>query len=298
MRRTMSMRMARLARVSALGPSDHHALVIMLRSDMAAWGSQAASQTQPLAQLESCCCLLQVDFGYFGPPEEHTQWTASLGRRSGTYITPDNPSSEVCGEVAASFSAASIALKATDPAYADELVEHARQMYAFGRKHPGTYMKSKVAGMKDHAKHYPSSNWHDEMAWGALWLHFATGVSPPPGPAFLPAQCCSLVSKAAIAAIQLAPAKPALLAPAALTLLSAAVVWSGRQAENIIQGSKPAAASQVSRVSSLCRRKSFCRRLSGGTPSSSPGRPTTTPTTGTTRHQGCMCCLPRSSLQT
>lgn len=117
-----------------------------------------------------------MDFGYFGPPEEHTQWTASLGRRSGTYITPDNPSSEVCGEVAASFSAASIALKATDPAYAEELVTHARQMYDFGRKYPGSYMKSKVAGMKDHAKHYPSSNWHDEMAWGALWLHFATGV--------------------------------------------------------------------------------------------------------------------------
>ena len=51
-------------------------------------------------------------------------------------------------------------------------------MLEFGRKYQGTYMKSQVAGMKDHAKHYPSSNWHDEMAWGALWLHFATGVRP------------------------------------------------------------------------------------------------------------------------
>ena len=60
----------------------------------------------------------QVDFGYFGPPEEHTQWTGSLGKRVGTYITPDNPSSEICGEVAAAFASASIALKARDPVYA------------------------------------------------------------------------------------------------------------------------------------------------------------------------------------
>ena len=139
---------------------------------------QAGSASRSCSRSQTTNPLLQVDFGYFGPPEEHTQWTASLGKRSGTYITPDNPSSEVCGEVAASFSAASIALKATEPAYADTLVAHARQMYEFGRKYPGSYMKSKVAGMKDHAKHYPSSNWHDEMAWGALWLHFATGVSP------------------------------------------------------------------------------------------------------------------------
>lgn len=165
---------------------------------------------------------MQVDFGYFGPPEEHAEWTNSLGKRTGTYITPDNPSSEICGEVAAAFASASIALKATDPLYAGEqkswledtvcplllslvgglgsatmssstqwpqgmcdmtviacaeaLISHARQMLEFGRKYQGTYMKSKVAGMKDHAKHYPSSGWHDEMAWGALWLHFATGV--------------------------------------------------------------------------------------------------------------------------
>ena len=43
-------------------------------------------------------------------------------------------------------------------------------------EHPGTYMKSKQEGLKDHGKHYPSSNYNDEMAWGALWLYFATGV--------------------------------------------------------------------------------------------------------------------------
>ena len=52
------------------------------------------------------------------------------------------------------------------------------QMLEFGMEHPGTYMKSKQEGLKDHGKHYPSSNTNDEMAWGALWLYFATGVGP------------------------------------------------------------------------------------------------------------------------
>ena len=53
------------------------------------------------------------------------------------------------------------------------------QMLEFGMEHPGSYMKSKSEGLKDHGKHYPSSNTNDEMAWGALWLYFATGVRRP-----------------------------------------------------------------------------------------------------------------------
>lgn len=101
------------------------------------------------------------------------------GERVGTHITPKNPSSEICGEVAAAMAASAVAFRQTDPAYADTLVDHAKQMYEFGRKHPGSYMDSQLPGLKDSAKHYPSSGWHDEMAWGALWLHFATGVSHP-----------------------------------------------------------------------------------------------------------------------
>lgn len=61
--------------------------------------------------------------------------------------------------------------------YADKLVEHAKQMLEFGIEHPGSYMKSKLEGLKDHGKHYPSTNYNDEMALGAVWLYFATGVS-------------------------------------------------------------------------------------------------------------------------
>ena len=63
--------------------------------------------------------------------------------------------------------------------YADKLVEHAKQMLEFGIEHPGSYMKSKLEGLKDHGKHYPSTNYNDEMALGAVWLYFATGVRTP-----------------------------------------------------------------------------------------------------------------------
>ena len=68
----------------------------------------------------------QVDFGYFGPPEEHYKWTKE--RREGTYVTPDDPSSEVGGEMAAALASASVALRQTDPAYADKLVAAAKQV--------------------------------------------------------------------------------------------------------------------------------------------------------------------------
>ena len=64
-----------------------------------------------------------------------------------------------------------------EPEYAEKLIKHAKQMLEFGLAHPGSYMTSQLEGLKDHSKHYPSSNYNDEMAWGALWLHLATGVS-------------------------------------------------------------------------------------------------------------------------
>lgn len=70
---------------------------------------------------------------------------------------------------------------AAEPEYAEKLIKHARQMLEFGLAHPGSYMTSKQEGLKDHSKHYPSSNYNDEMAWGALWLHLATEVRVPLG---------------------------------------------------------------------------------------------------------------------
>ena len=192
----------------------------------------------------------QVDFGYFGPPEEHLLWTEE--EREATYITAEDPSSEIAGEVAAAFAATAIAFNETgmyapapsiqqsfaawhvamtpavdgvgatqsgmrcqsdqffpagpsdallcgaDPDYSKRLIKHATQMLDFGLDHPGSYMLSKQDGLRDHGKHYPSSNYNDEMAWGALWLYKATGVrnipslllSSPSCIAFLNLQQC------------------------------------------------------------------------------------------------------------
>lgn len=67
-----------------------------------------------------------MDFGYFGPPEEHYKWTKE--KREGTYVNADDPSSEVGGEIAAALAAASVALRQTDPAYADTLVLAAKMV--------------------------------------------------------------------------------------------------------------------------------------------------------------------------
>lgn len=67
--------------------------------------------------------IFQVDFGYFGPPEEHLIWSKEL--RQGTYVTPDDPSSEIGGEVAAALGAAAVAFTQTDPAYAARLTKGA-----------------------------------------------------------------------------------------------------------------------------------------------------------------------------
>ena len=40
-------------------------------------------------------------------------------------------------------------------------------------------MDSDLPGLKDHGKHYPSSDFVDELAWGNLWMYFATSVRFP-----------------------------------------------------------------------------------------------------------------------
>ena len=48
-----------------------------------------------------------------------------------TYITPEDPSSEICGEVAAAFASAAIALRDTEPEYSEKLIEHSKQVRAW-----------------------------------------------------------------------------------------------------------------------------------------------------------------------
>jgi len=59
----------------------------------------------------------------------------------------------------------------TDSAYADELVSHAKDLFAFADKYRGTYDKS----IPNAAQFYRSwSGYNDELVWASIWLYKAT----------------------------------------------------------------------------------------------------------------------------
>ncbi|KAL5799100.1 hypothetical protein ACOSQ2_003920 [Xanthoceras sorbifolium] len=85
-------------------------------------------------------------------------------------IDDQNPGSDLAAETAAALAAASVAFRASDAKYADELVGHAKQLFEFARNHPGLYQNSiPVAG-----QFYTSSGYQDELLWAAAWLERAT----------------------------------------------------------------------------------------------------------------------------
>ncbi|WP_083661104.1 glycoside hydrolase family 9 protein [Actinophytocola xanthii] len=80
--------------------------------------------------------------------------------------------SDLAGETAAAMAAASMVFRPTDPAYADRLLTHARQLYTFADTVRGKYSDC----IRDAANYYNSwSGYQDELVWGAVWLHRATG---------------------------------------------------------------------------------------------------------------------------
>ncbi|MGZ3144910.1 glycoside hydrolase family 9 protein [Lentzea chajnantorensis] len=82
------------------------------------------------------------------------------------------PGSDLAGEYAAATASASMVFKDTDPAYAATLLTHAKQLYSFADTYRGKYSSC----ITDAASFYNSwSGYQDELVWGAIWLHRATG---------------------------------------------------------------------------------------------------------------------------
>lgn len=82
------------------------------------------------------------------------------------------PGSDLAGEYAAAMASASMVFQATDPAYATTLLTHAKQLYSFADTYRGKYSSC----ITDAASFYNSwSGYQDELVWGAIWLHRATG---------------------------------------------------------------------------------------------------------------------------
>jgi hypothetical protein len=106
------------------------------------------------------------DHGYWGRPED---W--HLGPRRSFKITQQTPGSELAGEAAAAFASGYMVFKDVDAGYADELLEHARQLYDFANNYRGKYTDAIPA-----SGFYDSwSGYGDELGWSAAWLYAATG---------------------------------------------------------------------------------------------------------------------------
>jgi endoglucanase len=107
-----------------------------------------------------------TDHAWWGPAEVMQMERPAFRIHAGC------PGSDLAGETAAALAAASIAFRPTDAAYADTLVQHAEQLYAFADDFRGKYSDC----ITDAAGFYNSwSGYNDEIVWGALWLHRATG---------------------------------------------------------------------------------------------------------------------------
>ena len=110
-----------------------------------------------------------ADHAWWGPAE-----VMQMARPS-YRITSTCPGSDLAGETSAALSAASMAFRPTDPAYADTLLLHARQLYTFADTFRGKYSDC----ITDAAAFYNSwSGYNDELVWGAIWLYRATGEAP------------------------------------------------------------------------------------------------------------------------
>ncbi|CCO26481.1 similar to beta-1,4-endoglucanase [Rhizoctonia solani AG-1 IB] len=146
------------------------------------WGTDylvncIANKDQFVGQLGvSAVGKTDVDFGYFGPPEEYDMWVPlGLKHSDGiAYINSSNPSSEILGEAAASMAATSLIFAEKNKTYSDNLLQHSIDLYTRATTYQGSYMKSTHPNLQTAKEWYPSSIYTDELAWAAAWLYAAT----------------------------------------------------------------------------------------------------------------------------
>ncbi len=106
-----------------------------------------------------------TDHAWWGPAEVMQM------ARPAFRITASCPGSDLAGETAAAMAASSMVFRPTDPAYADTLLMHARQLYDFADQFRGKYSDC----ITDARNFYNSwSGFNDELVWGAIWLFRAT----------------------------------------------------------------------------------------------------------------------------
>ena len=107
-----------------------------------------------------------VDHTFWGAPEVMQM------ARPAAKIDPSCPGSDLAGETSAALSSISMVFASTQPDYAANLLEHAKQLYDFAYKYQGRYSEC----ITDAKGFYNSwSGYKDELVWAPLWLYRATG---------------------------------------------------------------------------------------------------------------------------
>jgi len=111
-----------------------------------------------------------IDHSYWGRPED---WTTSNGPRPVLKANGTMPASEVCAETAAAFAASALVFRGEgDTAYANVLLQHARDLYNFATTVRGDYHVT-FPELEEFYKSW--SGYGDEFLWAAGWIWRATG---------------------------------------------------------------------------------------------------------------------------
>ncbi|TKW12152.1 hypothetical protein SEVIR_5G018300v4 [Setaria viridis] len=87
-------------------------------------------------------------------------------------LDPQHPGSELAAETAAAMAGASLVFRSSNPGYANQLLQHSKQLFDFADKYRGRYDSSITVARKYYAS---SSGYGDELLWAAAWLYEATG---------------------------------------------------------------------------------------------------------------------------
>ncbi|KAK1286501.1 Endoglucanase 1 [Acorus calamus] len=87
-------------------------------------------------------------------------------------VSAQNPGSDIAAETAAALAAASIVFREADPSYSSRLLQAAKKVFDFADRYRGSYSDSLSSVVCPFYCSY--SGYHDELLWGASWLHAAS----------------------------------------------------------------------------------------------------------------------------
>ncbi|XP_011253654.2 endoglucanase 10-like [Camponotus floridanus] len=106
---------------------------------------------------------------FFGRPEDMSRNTF----RPVYKIDAKHPGSDLAGETAAALAASSLVFRRIDPEYSAKCLKHAKELYILANHYRGFYHETVQRYRKSAKQFYNNTDYGDELAWAAIWLHKA-----------------------------------------------------------------------------------------------------------------------------